>query len=110
MVRCGVELKKPLLSVATTSVKSSGKHSPTTSAKGHKVTISDEAIEAAAEVFNRYVGVHDTYATKAILEAAALPLMAPILALCDAADGRRGSSMYCKLTTYEVRKVLGVEE
>jgi len=33
-----------------------------------------------------------------------------ILALIDYAESMRGSSMYCKVTTYELRKVLGLTE
>jgi hypothetical protein len=87
------------------------------------VNISDEAVEAAARALwqpnehgDEWVDEFPTYkdylraeARKA-LEAAAPQMMAPILALCDEADTRRGSSMYCKLTTHEVRTALGVKE
>lgn len=43
---------------------------------------------------------------KAILEA----LDAPVLALLKEAESRYGSSMYCKVTTYELRKALGIQE
>ena len=87
--------------------------------------IPDDAVEAAFMALavkhdHRGDGPHDPHGVeiwnriiadvRLTLEAAAPHLMAAILALCDEADNRRGSSMYCKLTTYEIRTALGVKE
>ena len=75
--------------------------------------IPDEAVEAAHKAWREQAALDGSifeYNLRAALEAAAPHLMGPILALCDEADTRRGSSMYCKLTTYEVRKAIGVKE
>lgn len=46
--------------------------------------IPDEAIQTAATVFHRIVGVRDTYATKLILEAAAPHMQGEVTALIAA--------------------------
>lgn len=85
------------------------------------MNIPNEAIEAAAhglavQAWGEWEYVPDELRrlflrdARIALKAAAPHLVAPVLALCDEADTRRGSSMYCKLTTYEVRKTIGVEE
>ena len=85
------------------------------------MNISHEAVEAAAkavikvgdavwEAMPQYARELALSDARRALHAAAPHLMAAILALCDKADNHRGSSMYCKLTTFEVRQATGAGE
>jgi len=74
------------------------------------MTISDEAVEAVVDVLERLAGMPPgEELAREVIKAAAPHLIAPVLELCDKADEQYGSSMYCKLTTYEVRQALDVK-
>lgn len=69
----------------------------------------DEAVEAAARTIEACLEMRVPLGetARAALEAAYPHLIAPILALADEADNRPGS-MYCKVTTNQLRAALGV--
>jgi hypothetical protein len=96
------------------------KHQKMKAHRRSSMTVPDEAVEAAARAmaqFDEWEHVsadqksHLRRTAKRALAAAApfiaAQATADVTALIDEAESRHGSSMYCKVTAYELRKALG---